>query len=153
MCPEEQIRKQLQRSQLPTIWKIPDPMWTQLRELLPEEKASGTPGRPPVPFRKVLNGILHVLRTGAHWNAVPGAYGSGSTCHRRFQEWTRAGLFERLVTALLQIYDELRGIESFAVSIGRGRPLTQRRCLRRLEARRPGRTRPIWVSAAPSATS
>jgi len=111
MCPEEQIRKQLQRSQLPTIWKIPDPMWTQLKELLPEEKASGTPGRPPVPFRKVLNGILHVLRTGAHWNAVPGAYGSGSTCHRRFQEWTRAGLFERLVTALLQIYDELRGID------------------------------------------
>jgi transposase len=35
----------------------------------------------------VLNGILYVLRTGCHWKAVPKEYGSGSTLHRRFQEW------------------------------------------------------------------
>jgi transposase len=89
MHPKEQMRKQLDRSQLPVIWTIPDPMWTQLEELLPEQKEPGTPGRPPVPFYKVLNGILFVLRTGVQWNTVPSAYGSGSTCHRRFQDGSR----------------------------------------------------------------
>lgn len=111
MRPKEQIRKQLSRSQLPTIWTIPDPMWHQIKGLLPEQKEPGTSGRPPVPFRTVLNGILHILRTGCHWNAVPSVYGSGSTCHRRFQEWVEANLFEALVEAMLQIYDDLCGID------------------------------------------
>jgi putative transposase len=111
MCPKGQLRQQLQRSQLPTIWTIPDPMWEQVQELLPKEKEPGTPGRPPVPFRTVLNGILFVLRTGCHWNAVPSTFGSGSTCHRRFQQWIGAGLFEAVVQRLLRLYDKLRGID------------------------------------------
>jgi putative transposase len=111
MCPKEQLRKQLNRSQLPTIWTIPDAMWVQLKELLPKQKDRGTSGRPPVPFRKVIDGILFILRTGCQWNAVPSVYGSGSTCHRRFQEWVDAGLFEALVEAMLRIYDELQGID------------------------------------------
>jgi len=77
MCPKEQLRKQLNRSQLPTIWTIPDAMWVQLKELLPKQKDRGTSGRPPVPFRKVIDGILFILRTGCQWNAVPSVYGSG----------------------------------------------------------------------------
>jgi putative transposase len=111
MCPNDQLRQQLQRSQLPTIWTIPDPMWRRLKELLPPEKEPGTPGRPPVPFRTVLNGILFVLRTGCHWNAVPSTFGSGSTCHRRFQQWTGMGVLEALVERMLRLYDELRGID------------------------------------------
>jgi putative transposase len=111
MCPKDHLSQQLQGSQLPTIWTIPDPMWEQVQELLPKEKEPGTPGRPPVPFRTVLNGILFVLRTGCHWNAVPAAFGSGSTCHRRFQQWIGAGLFEAVVQRLLRLYDELCGID------------------------------------------
>ena len=111
MRPKEQIREQLNRWQLPVIWQVPDPMWNQIEELLPEQKASGTSGRPPVPFRKVLNGILHIWRTGCQWNAVPSVYGSGSTCHRRFQEWVEDDLFEALVEAMLRIYDELQGLD------------------------------------------
>lgn len=110
MCPKVHFSQQLRRSQLPTVWRIPGPMWHQVKQVLPPEKKPGTPGRPPVPFRKVLDGILFVLRTGCHWNAVPSAFGSGSTCHRRFQEWVRAGLFEALVGLLLRCYDQLRGI-------------------------------------------
>jgi len=68
-------------------------------------------GRPVVPFRKVLDGILYVLRTGCQWKALPAEYGSGPTCHRRFQERVRIGAFQKLWMKLLERYDELRGIE------------------------------------------
>lgn len=80
----------------PTIWRMPDALWADCRPLLPPEKPPGTRGRPVVPFRRVLDGILHVLRTGCQWKAVPPAFGSGSTVHARFQEWTRHGVWTRL---------------------------------------------------------
>lgn len=47
---------------LPTIWRLPDEVWAEIKPL-PSEKPPDTPGRPAVPFRKVLAGILYVLRT------------------------------------------------------------------------------------------
>ena len=96
---------------LRTIWRLPDDIWAELQPLLPPEKPPGTPGRPAVPFRRVLDGILYVLRTGCQWKAVPKEFGSGSTCHKRFQEWERAGVFAQLWEKLLARYDELRGIQ------------------------------------------
>ena len=89
----------------PTIWAMPDALWADCRALLPPEKPPGTPGRPAVPFRQVLDGILHVLRTGCQWKAVPRQFGSGSTVHSRFQEWTRQGVWARLWAAQLRRYD------------------------------------------------
>jgi transposase len=86
-------------------------MWQRLRPILPKEKVPGTPGRPPVPFRRVIDGILYVLRTGCQWKAVPRAFGSGSTVHRRFQEWRAAGVFAAFVRAMLAWYDRTRGID------------------------------------------
>ena len=99
------------KKRLGTIWRIPDDLWEELVPLLPLERASGLVGRPPVPFRQVLDGILYVLRTGCQWKAVPREFGSGSTCHKRFQEWERAGVFEKLWAKLLARYDQLRGIQ------------------------------------------
>ncbi len=48
----------------------------------------------------VLNGILWVLRTGAQWQDMPGRYPSPATCHRRFQLWTRSGVFAKILHAL-----------------------------------------------------
>jgi len=59
----------------------------------------------------VLNGILFVLRTGCHWKALPRCYGSGSTAHRRFQQWTRAGILAAIVKLMLRWYDRCRGID------------------------------------------
>ena len=42
---------------------------------------------------------------------LPKEYGSGSTCHRRFQEWRQSGIFDRLWTRLLKIYDHKKGIK------------------------------------------
>ena len=41
---------------------------------------------------------------------LPKEYGSGSTCHRRFQEWTVSKVFEKLWIRLLEVYDDIRGI-------------------------------------------
>lgn len=93
-----------------TQWSLPDALWEECRPLLPPEKAPHTPGRPSVPLRQVLDGILYVPRTGCQWKAVPREYGSGSTCHRRFQQWAQDGTWERLWREQLVWYDEEHGI-------------------------------------------
>ena len=94
----------------PTIWRVPDDLWERCRTILPPEKPPGTRGRPPVPFRRVLDGILHVLRTGCQWKAVPQEFGSGSTVHARFQQWVRSGAWTRLWQEQLRRYDAAHGI-------------------------------------------
>lgn len=110
MC-RNQYQQELQRRPLPTLWEIPDDMWKWIRYLFPSEKPLGTPGRPVVPFRTVLNGILYVLRTGCQWKAAPNTYGSGSTLHRRFQEWEQKGIIRAILQHMLQRYDRRRGID------------------------------------------
>jgi transposase len=94
----------------PTLWRIPDALWAEVQPLLPPEKPPGSTGRPVVPFRRVLDGILYVLRTGCHWKAVPPEFGSGSTCHRRFQQWVEDGTWDRLWRDQLERYDAAQGI-------------------------------------------
>jgi transposase len=100
---------------LPTVKRIPDALWDEVRLILPPEKSNNTIGRPVVSFRKVLEGILYVfwnvLRTGCQWKMLPKEYGSGSTCHRRFQQWSLSEVFERLWTRLLRVYDNLADIQ------------------------------------------
>jgi putative transposase len=110
MCPHN-YQQELQRQPLPTVWEIPDDMWNWIQFLFPPEKPLGTPGRPVVPFRTVLNGILYVLRTGCQWKAAPKTYGSGSTLHRRFQEWERADIIRAILGHMLKRYDCIRGID------------------------------------------
>jgi putative transposase len=95
---------------LPPIIRIPDKLWDEIKKMLPEEKPSKTVGRPITPYRKVLDGILYVLRTGCQWKMLPSEYGSGSTCHRRFQEWNNLDLFKKMWIRLLKIYDKEIGI-------------------------------------------
>lgn len=96
---------------LPTIRRIPDDVWNEVKHILPKEKPRNTKGHPAVPFRQVLDGILFVLRTGCQWKMLPKEYGSGSTCHRRFQQWVSTGVFQKLWVRLLKIYDDLHGIK------------------------------------------
>ena len=96
---------------LPIVKRIPDELWDEIRLILPSEKPDNTVGRPAVSFRKVLDGILYVLRTGCQWKMLPKEYGSGSTCHRRFQQWSTSKVFQRLWTRLLKVYDGLVGIQ------------------------------------------
>ena len=94
-----------------TIIHIPDDLWYEIKNILPDQKPENTIGHPIVPYRKVLDGILFVLRTGCQWKMLPNEYGSGSTCHRRFQEWIQLDIFYTLWTRLLQKYDDKKGIK------------------------------------------
>jgi transposase len=93
-----------------TIIRIPDKLWNEIRLILPKEKPFKTIGRPIVPYRKVLNGILYILRTGCQWKMLPSEFGSGSTCHRRFQEWNKLDVFKKMWVRLLKSYDDVIGI-------------------------------------------
>ena len=103
-------RLKRQKSVVPTLWTVPDKMWKKIKMHLPTEKAPHTVGRPAVSFRAVFNGIMYVLRTGCQWQAVPEQFGSGSTVHKRFQEWVVLGIFKLAWVAQLAEYDRRRGI-------------------------------------------
>jgi transposase len=62
--------------------------------------------------RKALDAIFYRLRTGCQWKALD-ATGicSSSSAHRRFQEWTQAGVFEELWAQGLLDYEELKGLD------------------------------------------
>jgi putative transposase len=93
-----------------TILKISDELWNEIKSIFPKEKPLKTVGRPIVPYRKVIDGIIYVLRTGCQWKMLPKEYGSGSTCHRRFQQWNSLDIFKKGWIKLLKIYDDLIGI-------------------------------------------
>jgi transposase len=102
---------QKQKKHKQTITRIPDELWDEVVAVLPVEKPGNTIGRPIVPFRKVMDGIMYILRTGCQWKMLPREYGSGSTCHRRFQEWVRLGIFKRMWVKVLKAYDDKKGIK------------------------------------------
>ena len=90
--------------------QIPDDLWNEIKQILPPEKHHGTVGRPIVPYRKVMDGILYVLRA-CQWKKIPKEeYAPGSTCHRRFQEWVQKGIFRKMWKKQLAKYHELKGI-------------------------------------------
>ena len=88
-----------------TITKISDKLWDKISTILSDEKPDNTIGRPIVPYKKVMDGIIYVLRTGCQWKMRPKEYGSGSTCHRRLQEWVRLDIFKKIWITLLKEYD------------------------------------------------
>ena len=92
-------------------WCVPDELWERVEPLLPRYRASKWGGRPRVNLRRVLDGILYVLRTGCQWKAAPQEFGCPSTLHNYFQEWTKKGVFFRLWRDALREYDDLEGID------------------------------------------
>ena len=92
-------------------FEVPDALWRRIEPLLPKYPVSCGGGRPRLPLRKVVAGILYVLRTGSQWKAMPREFGSGSAIHDYFQQWTDSGVFAKLWRVALQEYDELVGID------------------------------------------
>jgi transposase len=91
--------------------RILDKLWGEIVSVLPAEKPGNTVGRSIVHYRKVMDGIVYVLRMGCHWKVLPKEYGFGSTCQRRFQEWAYLGIFKKVWTRLLKAYDDKKGIK------------------------------------------
>src|SRR5580658_3745034 len=82
---------------------LTDKQWKVIEPLIPPwPRREDGKGRPPKDPRTLLNGMLWILRTGAPWKDLPARYGDDSTCHRRFEMWTRNGTLEAIRRALLQ---------------------------------------------------
>ena len=56
----------------------------------------GKPGKPRVDDRRVISGILHVLKAGCRRRDVPPVYGPATTIYNRYNRWSRCGLWQRL---------------------------------------------------------
>ena len=83
---------------------VTDELWSVIAPLIPPPKpARGPGGRPRVPDRSVLEGILFVVTTGCRWHDLPQelGYGSGNTAWRRLREWHAAGVWDNLHQAVL----------------------------------------------------
>jgi transposase len=71
--------------------------WLQLEPHLPGDPCRG---HAYVDHRRVLNGILWRLKTGAPWRDVPARYGPWQTCYDRFVRWSRNGTWQRILKLL-----------------------------------------------------
>jgi len=87
---------------------VTDALWAIVAPLLPPERPKPKGGRPRVPDRAALTGILFVLKSGIPWGMLPQELGCGSgmTCWRRLRDWQQAGIWERLHHELLNRLDE-----------------------------------------------
>ena len=92
---------------------LPDPLWELIEPVLPPDKPPKSNGRPPVPNRQALTGILFVLRTGIPWEYLPQEMGCGSgmTCWRRLHAWQKAGIWQRVFERLLAHLNEADAID------------------------------------------
>ena len=92
---------------------LPDALWHEIESLLPPHPPpSPKGGRPPVDDRDALTGILFVLKTGIPWQMLPteAFEVSGSSCWRRFDEWTKAGVWPELHLRLLNRLGKAGGV-------------------------------------------
>ena len=82
---------------------LSDDLWAVVAPLLPPDPPKPRGGRPRVPDRAALTGILFVLRSGIPWEMLPPEMGCGSgmTCWRRLRDWHGAGVWTALHHALL----------------------------------------------------
>jgi transposase len=91
---------------MPSIF-LTDDLWEHLEPLLPQPRRKNRhvqyAGRKPSEARRVVNGILFVLRTGVPWRLLPATsdFPSGYTCRRRLRRWHKAGIWQRLFETLL----------------------------------------------------
>ncbi len=128
---------------------VTDELWTIIAPLLPQAPPKPKGGRPRVPDRAALTGIIFVLTTGLPWEYLPREMGCGSgmTCWRRLRDWNRANVWHRLHTVLLdrlgaadRIDWSRASLDSASLRAKKGGP-------------KPGRIRPIGARRGRSSTS
>jgi transposase len=98
---------------------VPDELWEIIEPILPEEPAKPKGGRPRIPDRAALTGILFVLKSGIPWEMLPQemGYGSGMSCWRRLRDWQELGVWEQLHQALLNRLSEAEQIDWSRASV------------------------------------
>lgn len=60
-------------------------------------------GVPRVDDRRIVSGIIHVIRNGLRWRDAPAVYGPHKTLYNRFVRWSRTGVFDRIFANLAAV--------------------------------------------------
>jgi transposase len=92
---------------------VSDELWNRIAPLLPPEPPKPKGGRPRIPDRACLTGIIFVLKSGIPWEMLPAEFGCGSgmTCWRRLRDWQEAGVWDRLHRTMLDEVDQADQID------------------------------------------
>lgn len=127
---------------------VSDSLWSIIEPLLPPACPRPKGGRPPVPARAALTGILFVLRTGIPWEMLPAEMGCGSgvTCWRRLRDWQATGVWDRLHHELLRRLRDADRIDWSRACVDSSSIAAKRGVLP------PVRTRQIEAGPAPNVT-
>ena len=80
---------------LQLFW-LSDEEWTRIAPYLPR----GRRGARRIDDRRVISGIIHMLKTGARWRDCPAEYGPYTTIYNRFNRWSKQGVWEDVFYAL-----------------------------------------------------
>ena len=132
-----------------SLFWLSDEAWTALSPHLPR----GRPGKPRVDDRRVISGILHVLKTGCRWRDVPPVYGPPTTIYNCYNRWSQRRVWQRIfekMAAAGPILDEL-SIDSSHVKAHRSASGSKRGSLKKRSAARgaEGRARfMLWPMIA-----
>ena len=80
----------------PNLFWLDDHQWQQIEPHLPTDVR----GKERADDRRVISGILHVLRSGCRWKDCPPEYGPYTTIYNRFARWAQRGVWEKLFREL-----------------------------------------------------
>jgi len=78
------------------LFWLSDDEWSRIEPWLPR----GRRGAHRVDDRRVISGIIHMLKTGARWRDCPVEYGPYTTIYNRFNRWSKQGVWEDVFYAL-----------------------------------------------------
>lgn len=81
-------------------YELSEEQYWKIAGLLPGK--AGDPGRRGVDNHQFINGVLWVLRSGAHWHDLPERYGNWKSVHKRFSRWAYKGVWEKVFGQLLK---------------------------------------------------
>ena len=80
-------------------YELTESQWGRTEGFLPGRL--GSVGVTARDNRVFVNGVLWVLRSGAHWKHMPAEYGNWKSAHKRFTRWAKGGIWERIFNVLL----------------------------------------------------
>lgn len=80
------------------IFWLDDDAWALIEPQLPKNK----PGPRRVDDRRIISGIIHVLKSGCRWKDCPPEYGPPTTVYNRFNRWARKDYWRKILQALAQ---------------------------------------------------
>lgn len=93
-----------------------DRQWSVIEPLLPKNR----PGARRVDDRRVISGIVHVLKVGCRWQDCPAIYGPPTTIYNRFHRWAMRGIWQRLFQGLVEVSpDDVHLIDSTTAKVHR----------------------------------